>query len=81
MITERLTATYKLPDEGTYIPYTDKVHETIKTLPDVSEKDIYRQLQEYENTNLLPKEILAMKAENERLKKLLNDFESILGGK
>lgn len=48
-------------------------HGTLKLQGCIADK-----LADYENTELSPEEIFAMKADNERLHALVNDFESVL---
>lgn len=48
----------------------------IKRADKVSLRDIYRKLQSYENTGLTPKEVEALKADNDRLHRLIDELES-----
>lgn len=76
---DRLTATVKLPPEGVFISCTEEQLNEIKRADNVSPREIYRQLQAYEDTGLTPEEIIAMKADNDRLHKLICEAECILG--
>lgn len=76
----RLTVTVKLPPEGVFRVFSDEEREQIKCADKVSQKEIYRRLQEYENVGLTPDEIEMLKAHNSRLHKLLDDVESVLKG-
>lgn len=73
---ERLTATIKLPPEGVYMSCTEEHLNEIKRADKVSLRDIYRKLQSYENTGLTPKEVEALKADNDRLHRLIDELES-----
>lgn len=56
----RLTTTVNLPSEGVFRVFSDEEREQIKYADKVSQKEIYRRLQEYENTGLTPDEIRRM---------------------
>ena len=43
------------------------------------ESYVQKQLAEYEKTGLTPEEIIAIKAENERLHQLVDEIEEIIG--
>ena len=77
---DRLTATIKLPPEGVFISCTEEQLEEIRRADNVSPREIYRQLQAYEDTGLTPEEITAMKADNERLHKLVDTVQTLLWG-
>lgn len=77
---DRLTATIKLPPEGVFLSCTEEQREEIKRADNVSPKKIYRQLQAYEDTGLTTKEIEALKADNDRLHRLIDELESGLVG-
>ncbi len=59
---DRLTTTIELPPDGTFKVYSDEERKKLKSVGDVSEKEIYRRLQAYEDTWLSPEEITALKA-------------------
>ncbi len=75
---DRLTATIKLPKEGEFISCTEEQLAEMKRADRVSPREIYRRLQAYEDTGLTPEEITAMKADNERLHRLLGQTEEIV---
>lgn len=77
---DRLTATVKLPPEGVFICCTEEQLEEIKRADNVSPREIYRRLQSYENTGLTPEEIIAMKADNKKLQKLVDTVQNLLWG-
>ncbi|MDE7193034.1 MAG: hypothetical protein K2O14_03590 [Oscillospiraceae bacterium] len=77
---DRLTATIKLPPEGVFISCTEEQLEEIRRADNVSPREIYRQLQAYEDTGLTPEEITAMKSDNERLHKLVDTVQTLLWG-
>lgn len=74
---DRLTSTKRLPPEGTFIALSEEERREIQ-YSKVNERDIYKRLQEYENTGLTPDEISAIKADNDRLHALLDEIESEL---
>ena len=74
---DRLTATIKLPKEGEFISCTEEQLAEMKRADRVSPREIYRRLQAYEDTGLTPEEIIALKADNERLHRLVDNIESI----
>lgn len=77
---DRLTATVKLPPEGVFISCTEEQLEEIKRADNVSPREIYRRLQAYEDTGLTPEEIIALKADNKRLHKLVDTVQTLLWG-
>lgn len=76
---DRLTIKLKLPPKGTFRTYTPEQSEEIKRANDISPEEIYRRLQEYEDTGLSPDEVTALKADNKRLHTLLDEIEVVLG--
>lgn len=77
---DRLTATVKLLPEGVFISCTEEQFEEIKRADNVSPREIYRRLQAYEDTGLTPEEIIVLKADNERLHKLVDTAQNLLWG-
>ncbi len=75
---DRLTATIKIPEEGTFREYTEEQLEEIKRADKVSPREIYRRLQEYENTGLTPEEITKLIADNKRLHELVEILENTI---
>ncbi len=75
---DRLTATIKLPPEGVYMSCTEEQLNEIKRADKVPPREIYRRLQAYEDTGLTPEEITAMKTDNERLHRFLDQTEEIV---
>lgn len=63
---DRLTATIKLPPEGVFISCTEEQLEEIRRADNVSPREIYRQLQAYEDTGLTPAEVVILKARSEK---------------
>ncbi len=70
---ERLTIKRKLPKKGLFIEISKK---ELREINDVSADDIYRRLQAYEDTGLTPEEVKALKADNDRLYRLIDELES-----
>lgn len=75
---DRLTVTINLPKEGEFISCTEEQLAEIKRADRVSPRDIYWQLQAYEDTGLTPEEIIAMKADNKRLHDLIDILEGAI---
>lgn len=74
---DRCTLTLPLPPKGQFTSYTEEQFREINH-SEMDVGDIYKRLQEYENTGLSPAEISAMIADNNRLHALLNEIESEL---
>ena len=80
---DRLTITRSLPSEGTFIVLSEEERREIQHSK-VNERDIYKRLQEYENTGLSPDEIIEMKECLDEIRpfveKHVNDFVNIYSG-
>jgi len=75
---DRLTTTIKIPPDGVFKVYSDKEREELKRFGNVSQKEIYRRLQAYEDTGLTPEEIVALIADNKRLHELVDIIEGVV---
>lgn len=75
---DRLTTTIRIPPEGTFKIYSDEERKELKRIGDVSQKEIYRRLQAYEDSGLSPEEVLVLKAEKEKRDKLLEKSEALM---
>ena len=74
----RMTSTKSLITHCEYEKLTEDKREKV-VLSEAELMDIYKRLQEYENTGICPDEIYAIKAENERLHQLVDFFENVVG--
>ncbi len=78
MTMNRLTTTIKIPPDGTFRKYSDEERKELKRIGGVSQKEIYRRLQAYEDTGLTPEGIEGLLAHVARLYKLIDNMEAIL---
>ncbi len=75
---DRLTTTVKIPPEGVFKVYSEAERKELKSIGDISEKEIYRRLQAYEDTGLTPEEIAVLVADNKRLHELVDIIEGAI---
>ncbi len=70
---ERLTIKRRLPEKGLFMEVSKN---EVRQIGDVSPDDVYRRLQAYEDTGLTPEEVEVLKADNDRLHRLIDELES-----
>ncbi len=73
---ERLTLKRRLPPKGLFMEVSKS---ELNQVRDVSQEDIYRKLQAYEDTELTPSEILELQQENKELKAFKDYFHELHG--
>lgn len=72
---DRLTIKRKLPPKGQFMEVSKS---EITQVNDASPEDVYRKLQAYEDTGYTPEEIKALREDNEKLHRLLDEIEEIV---
>lgn len=70
---KRLTIKRRLPPKGVYKKFSE---EDLEILHLTDAEDVYFRLQEYEDTGLTPEEVEDLKADNNRLHRLIDELES-----